>query len=138
MTLADSGPLIALYIPADHNHERCVAALEHLATPLVTTKACFTEAMYFAGKERGWKGYSDLWQLVLDGRLEVRPFTAEDLLRMRDLMEKYRDTPMDLADASLVVLAENLNTTLVFTLDSHFRAYRLRDRRAFRITPAPE
>jgi predicted nucleic acid-binding protein len=54
---------------------------------------------------------------------------------MHKLMEKCADNPMDLADASLVVLAENLNETLLFTLDSHFRAYRLRDWRAFRLTP---
>jgi predicted nucleic acid-binding protein len=50
-------------------------------------------------------------------------------------MSKYHDVPMDVADASLVALAESLAETHVFTLDSHFRAYRLRDRRAFRIMP---
>ena len=97
--------------------------------------ACFTKAMHFVSKERGWSGKSILWSLVEDGRLEVRPHTLADLDRMRELMDKYRDSPMDLADASLVVLAENLNQTLIFTIDSHFKGYRLRDRRAFRVVP---
>jgi len=135
MTLTDSGPLAALLNRNDQHHARCAAAAPALAGPMVTTMACFTEAVYFLGRDVGWKAQSRLWDLALHGRLEVRPHTAEDLQRMRKLVEKYRDVPMDLADASLVVLAESLNVTLVFTLDSHFRAYRLRDRRSFRITP---
>jgi predicted nucleic acid-binding protein len=135
MTLTDSGPIAAIYLPDDAHHVRCVAALAALSLPMVTTMACFTEAMHFLGKARGRKGRAALWGLVGDGRLEVRTHTADDLERMRMLMAKYADLPMDLADASLVALAEHLNMTLIFTLDSHFKAYRLRDRRSFRVTP---
>lgn len=137
MTLTDSGPLAAIYLPNDLHHARCVGALSSLSLPMVTSMACFTEAMHFIGKARGSKGRANLWELAADGRLEVRSHTNEDLERMRTLMDKYDDLPMDLADASLVVLAEQLNVTLVFTLDSHFKAYRLRDRRCFLITPPP-
>lgn len=135
MTLTDSGPLAALLNRNDQHHARCAAAAPALAAPMVTTMACFTEAMYFLGRGAGWNAQAQLWNLVLDGRLEVRSHTREDLERMRTLMKRYADTPMDLADASLVTLAETLGETLVFTLDAHFRAYRLRDRRAFRMTP---
>ncbi len=50
-------------------------------------------------------------------------------------MRRYSDTPMDLADASLVALAEALQQDVVFTLEGRFRVYRLPDRRAFRIVP---
>ena len=135
MTLIDSGPLAAIYLPNDQHYARCVSSLSAASMPLVTSKACFTEAMYFIGKERGWKGHSDAWQLVLSERLEVRPFSNDDLRRMHELMQQYRDAPMDLADASLVVLAENLGAGLVFTLDSHFRAYRLANRRFLKVVP---
>jgi predicted nucleic acid-binding protein len=135
MTIVDSGPLAALYLPSDQHHKLCAECVVRLSPPMVTTKSCFTEAMYFVGKERGWRGQENLWQLVVDGRLEVQPFSQDDLDRMRELMEKYQDAPMDLADASLVVLAENLGETLVFTIDSHFRTYRLRDRRALNVVP---
>jgi predicted nucleic acid-binding protein len=56
--------------------------------------------------------------------------------RARTLLAKYADLPMDFADATLVVLAEDLDTSLVFTTDrSDFSVYRLKDRKAFRIVP---
>jgi len=50
-------------------------------------------------------------------------------------MEKYQDTPMDLADASLVAVAESLSIRDVFTLDSDFRIYRLADGSTLNIIP---
>jgi uncharacterized protein len=54
---------------------------------------------------------------------------------MRVLMRQYRDTPMDLADASLVVAAERLNLHRIFTLDSHFYAYRINGTHSFEVVP---
>ena len=54
---------------------------------------------------------------------------------MNELMEKYRDTPMDLADASLVVTAESLSIRQIFTLDGDFRVYRLSDGSVLDIVP---
>ena len=50
-------------------------------------------------------------------------------------MEKYSDLPMDFADSTLVVLAEELNTDLVFTVDQDFSVYRIRGRKPFRVVP---
>ena len=135
MTLTDSGPLAAMLNRQDQWHIPCAAAAPRLSSPLVTTMPCLTEALYFLGRDIGWHAQSRLWQLVEDGRLEVCAHSPEDLRRMRALMAKYRDAPMDLADASLVVLADNLNAPLIFTVDSHFRGYRMRDRRVFRLVP---
>jgi hypothetical protein len=57
------------------------------------------------------------------------------LRRARELMRRYRDLPMDLADATLVAFAEAHRITQVFTLDKDFRVYRLHGRRAFDIVP---
>ncbi len=54
---------------------------------------------------------------------------------MRILMEQYRDVPMDLADASLVVAAETLNMQRIFTLDSDFYVYRINGKQAFTVVP---
>ena len=54
---------------------------------------------------------------------------------MKVLMERYQDTPMDLADASLVAAAERLGLSRIFTLDSDFYVYRIDDREAFEIVP---
>lgn len=61
------------------------------------------------------------------GRLNLHEFIANEVDRMAVLMDKYKDQPMDLADASLVAAAERLATRRVFTLDSDFYIYRLSD-----------
>jgi len=54
---------------------------------------------------------------------------------MRELMRAFQDTPMDLADASLVAAAETLSVRHIFTFDGHFRAYRTQDGRALEVIP---
>ena len=61
--------------------------------------------------------------------------TEEEWQRIRELMQTYRDAPMDLADASMVVLAETLSLRRVFTFDRHFYAYRLADGDALEVVP---
>src|SRR5450432_4168143 len=63
---------------------------------------CFTEAMYFLGDLKGWNGQDALWRFIERGALRMHLPTDSETRRMRVPMEKYRDTPMDLADASLL------------------------------------
>ncbi|MCP5110177.1 MAG: DNA-binding protein, partial [bacterium] len=66
------------------------------------------------------------------------PSTAGSLTRCQRLMAEYADLPMDFADATLVVLAEELGTDRVFTTDRRdFSVYRIDGREAFRIHPEP-
>jgi hypothetical protein len=72
----------------------------------------------------------------LDGAASLLPLTTPMLRRARSLMERYADLPMDFADATLVVLAETLDTDAVLTTDRRdFRIYRIRERRPFQILP---
>lgn len=87
------------------------------------------------GREYGWKGQKRIWDLRAARKLVILDLPADGLDRIAALMEKYADSPMDAADASLVVLAEERGFDQVFTIDSGFSAYRKRDRRAFRILP---
>jgi uncharacterized protein len=61
--------------------------------------------------------------------------TLTDVTRMKALMVKYREAPMDLGDASLVATAEALSVTRIFTLDNHFYSYMLNDRTPFNVFP---
>lgn len=94
---------------------------------MITTWPCFTEAMYLLGEVGGYKYQKLLWNLRVMQRLTLLDLTAAEIDRMADLMSKYHDTPMDLADASLVTVIENRNLHPLFTLDSDFYIYRLRD-----------
>lgn len=133
--LVDAGPLVALVDRGDPDHEACVASLKTLRDALITVWPAFTEAMYLL---RGsWRGQKALWSRLETDALALAPLDETDAPRMRALMEKYRDLPMDLADAALVRVAERESLTHIFTLDrAHFSIYRPGRRRRFSIVPA--
>ena len=132
--LVDAGPLVALLDRGDPEHADCVLALKTVRAPLVTVWPAFTEAMYLL---RGsWPTQKALWSRLETDALGLAPIEEADAPRMRELMEKYRDLPMDLADAALVRVAERESLTEIFTLHrAHFRAYRPGRRRSFSIVP---
>lgn len=131
--LVDAGPLIALLDRRDRAHEACVEALKAIRTPLTTVWPAFTEAMYLL--RESWPAQKALWSRVETGALTIVALSENDAPRMRELMEKYRDLPMDLADAALVRVAEREGFSDVFTLDGrHFSLYRA-GRRRFSVVP---
>ena len=134
MTLTDTGPLVALLDADDPYHGECVAALHRLPSgPMLTTWVCFTEAMYLLGEVGGYNYQATLWNLRTVGRLVLHTPTSGEIDRMVALMEQYQDTPMDLADASLVTVAESLSIRRVFTIDTDFYIYRLVDGSALEV-----
>lgn len=121
--LVDAGPLIALIDRSDPHHAACVAVVRTVRDPLVSTWPAVTEAMYLLAFS--WRAQEALWELVGSEALGIAPLDQTDAPRLRELMHKYRDLPMDLADASLVRVAERERLRRVFTLDRrHFRVYR--------------
>jgi predicted nucleic acid-binding protein len=135
MTLCDAGPLIAIIDADEIDHEACLAALDELALPLVTTWPAFTEAMYLVGQAGGITGQRALWHLVDTNRLIIAELSVEVIERSARLMDKYADRPMDLADATLVALAEEQGHRKIFSLDSDFHIYRIRGRQRFDVVP---
>jgi uncharacterized protein len=136
MILTDTGPLVALINRNDPNHRSCLAATRGLSgNRMTTTWPCFTEAMYLLYRAAGHRAQAALWELLHAGLLILCEISPEQRERMSQLMEKYRDQPMDLADASIVAAAEHLGTRRLFTLDGDFRIYRLADGSTFEIVP---
>jgi hypothetical protein len=136
MTLTDAGPLIAIIDADEPDHDDCLAALDDLALPLVTTWPAFTEAMNLLGQAGGITGQRALWRLVHTGRLVVAQLSPAAFERSAQLMDKYADRPMDLADATLVAFAEEQGQRKIFTLDPDFHIYRIRGRQHFDVVPA--
>lgn len=121
--LVDAGPLVALIDGSDPNHESCKAALQSVTDPLASVWPVVTEAMYLLAFS--WRAQDALWDLITSQALALLPLDARDAARLRDLMQKYRGLPMDLADAALVRVAERERLRRVFTLDRrHFAVYR--------------
>jgi hypothetical protein len=136
MTLIDTGPMVALIDEGQQEiHLTCAAAHQSIIGPLLTTWPCFTEAMYFLYRLRGWEGQDTLWDFVDRGALVLHILDESEWKRMRSLMEKYQDTPMDLADASRVAVAEARGLNRIFTLDSDFYIYRINNKDSFEIVP---
>jgi len=136
VTLTDAGPLVALIDADEADHETCVLSLQTLTLPLLTTWPTFTEAMYLLGRAGGSAGQQALWKLVLSRRLDVVELSRGAVECSSVLMAKYADRPMDLADATLVALAEERSERRIFTLDDDFRIYRIHGRTRFEIVPS--
>lgn len=135
MTLTDAGPVVALLDKNDIRHGPCRAFLPRLSPPMRTTWPCFTEAMYLLGKTVGYRGQDQLWEWVKSDFLTFYEIAPQQRLKMRLLMTRYKDRPMDLADASLVVAANALGLRRVFTTDGDFLVYRTEDNNSFEIAP---
>lgn len=131
--LVDTGPLVAYLDARDPAHDHVSERWDEFSGRLVTTSSVITEAMYFVGKDRG--GPRLLAELAAACDLDVYDLTRPPELREAvGLMEKYADTPMDFADATLVLLAEALDLSDVLTLDRRgFSAYRTRHGQSLRL-----
>src|SRR5687768_9406914 len=106
-----------------------------LVGPLLIPLPVLTESLYLLAQFGGWNAQDRLWAQVENGLVQIIPLHNELLPRTRELMAQYRDHPMDFADAALVSLAEDSGFRRVFSLDSHFRAFRLRDGTVMDIVP---
>jgi predicted nucleic acid-binding protein len=135
VVLIDTGPLVALFDPSDNEHEhskRTLAQLRH--SRRVTSLAVLTEAVYLLGFST--RAQWALLSFVAARGVELADFSAAEVSQCAALMQRYETLRMDFADATLVVLAEQLHTTSVFTFDRRdFSVYRA-GRRAFHILPA--
>lgn len=132
--LLDTGPLVALLDRSEKNHEVCIATFRGFRGRLLTTEAVLTEAVYLLGPDVSLQ--KPALEFILRGGAEIVPLTGERLGRVTRLMEKYRDIPMDVADATLVALAEETGIRHVFTLDWRgFTSYRIGSRKSFAIVP---
>jgi hypothetical protein len=133
--LVDAGPLVSLCDRNQPSHARCQAVLEASTAPIVSTWACFVEAMYLVGRIGGYRLQEHLWTLLNRGIVQLHEHNDIERRQMAVLMDRYQNVPMDLADASIVAAAETHGDRTVFTLDSDFRVYRLSDGAAFNIVP---
>ncbi|MBN2441567.1 MAG: PIN domain-containing protein [Spirochaetales bacterium] len=134
MILIDTGPLVAFFDASDDYHHLCLGTLKDVRQPLATTWAVLTEAFYLLGFS--WKAQDNLWEFVMRGGLEIMHLDARLCKRCRALMKKYRDLPMDLADGTLVAVAEGNKIEKIFTLDhKDFNIYRPANGKCFKILP---
>lgn len=135
--LIDTGAILALLDRDDRWHERCVEAFESVPLPLATTSAVLCELFHLVGDDD--LSVRAAWEFVRSGAVSLRPIEHDELSEIEALMKRYRDRPMDFADASLVHLAARETLGTIFTVDhADFQTYRWAGRRRFRIVPSPD
>ncbi len=121
-TLIDAGPIIALFNKNDKYYKKITEFLKRYRGELISTWPVITEVSYMLGFSV--QAQIDFLTWVHLGGIVVKTIEKKDIGRIIDLAEKYSDVPMDLADASLVVLAEKFNIKEIITIDSDYYIYR--------------
>ena len=126
--LIDAGPLIALFSRRDADHTKVRDFLHESRAQLLTTWPVVTEAWHLLAAPQRLA----MMRWINSGGATVTEFDDETSARLVELLEKYRDLPMDLADASLLLLARGKGILKILTLDRRdFLVYRLSGNRRF-------
>lgn len=132
--LLDTGAFVALLDRSEQSHARCLEFFETFRGRMITTEPVLTETLYLLNQSV--KAQKTCIEFILKGGATLIPQSPESLSRAVILMDKYKDIPMDFADATLVVLAEETGSEEIFTLDKKgFAAYRIHGRKAFKLWP---
>ena len=120
--IVDTGPLVAFFDRAEQHHRWVTQHINELEAPLLVCEPVLAEALYLLADHP--RAQDALFGLLHDGALSISFRINEHIGAIRDLMQKYRDTPMSLADACIVRMAESHDRHVVLTLDSDFAVYR--------------
>ncbi len=133
MVLADTGFWLALANRRDRHHAQAGAALARLKEPLVTTWPVLTETSHLLVARLGSDALFKFMESATRGAFQLFSLEPRHFPTLLALMQKYRELPMDLADASLVVAAQELGSGRILSTDRRdFGTYRWKNRRPFK------
>ncbi|CAN5582170.1 PIN domain-containing protein [soil metagenome] len=126
-SIADTGVIVAFLDKRDSWHEWTNEQMRHLPVPFLTCEAVITEACFLVahlsdGKEKVLK-------LVSSDVLQIDFSLSNEAEKIQTLLKKYKDVPMDFADACLVRMSELIENSFVFTVDGDFLIYRKHGRK---------
>lgn len=132
MIIADTGFWVALASRRDRHHDVAVQRLDALAEPLISTWPVASETCHLLASRVGASAAIRFMEACASGGLTLAAPTVHPPARAAELMEQYRDLPMDLADASLVLLASELGHGRILSTDRRdFQAYRWKNHEPF-------
>ncbi len=121
-TIVDSGPLIALFDASDKYHKVVLNFMKEYKGKLITSWAVITEVSHML--DFNLNVQIDFLKWCEVGGIEIYNISQEEILNIRVMMEKYIDIPMDLADATLMYIANKENIKNIVSIDSDFDIYR--------------
>ncbi|MGH8653905.1 MAG: type II toxin-antitoxin system VapC family toxin [Gammaproteobacteria bacterium] len=136
MILIDTSGLLSALDGSQRYHDECATLLAEASPPLLLSPFVLAELDYLLMRHVGPGAQVALLDEIALGVYQLEPFVAVDIARAKDVVKRYADLEIGLADASIVVLAERHGVTEVLTLDQrHFRALRIERRKRFKVLP---
>jgi predicted nucleic acid-binding protein len=130
----DTGVLVALLSKADDFHQWATTTVTTVNQPLLTCEAVITEACFLL--QRDSRSQQAVLSLVNKGALQIGFCLSDEVQAIEELITRYENVPMSVADACLVRMAELHPESTILTLDSDFRIYRKhRNQQILLITP---
>jgi predicted nucleic acid-binding protein len=134
--LLDTSGLLSALDESQRYHDDCAKVLGEASAPLLLSPFVLAELDYLLMRHIGQHAQTVFLEEVARGAYQLEQFDAADVARAREIIAKYADLAIGLADASIVVLAERYATSEVLTLDQrHFRALRVGQRKRFKVLP---
>lgn len=134
IAVVDAGPLYAAADEDEEDHNRSIDVLSRSDLQLIVPTLVIAEVTYFINSRVGASAELAFIEGLMDFRIESP--IDDDWPRIIELVRQYQDFPLGTVDASVIALAERLNTDLIITLDQrHFHTVRPRHVPAFRLLP---
>jgi len=131
--LLDTGVIVALLDRSERLHRACAAAVRELQVPLITCEAVIAESCYLL---RNLSGASEaVIENVAAGIVQIPFQLSRESAGVKQVLRKYSDRKIDLADACLIRLADEFGTADILTLDQDFLIYRWGKNKPFRMLP---
>ncbi|MBC2695156.1 MAG: PIN domain-containing protein [Desulfobacteraceae bacterium] len=132
--ILDTGPWVALIDKSESKHDICVQWLKNFSGKLYSTESVLTEVLYLLNFSV--KAQTAAIDFVLKSVVEIIPSSVESMKKVKILIKKYSDLPMDYADATIVCLAMDTGIYNIITLDQKdFNIYRFKKKQSFVIMP---
>ena len=131
--LLDTGAIVALLDVSERLHGACAEAVQEIEAPLVTCEAVIAESCYLLRNVRG--ASEAVIENVAAGIFQIPFQLSQEAAGVQQVLRKYRDRQIDLADACLIRLADEFGTADIFTLDGDFAVYRWGRNKTFRMMP---
>jgi len=125
--IADAGTIVGLIRPRDQWHEWAIDTASDLAPPFYTCDVVIAEACFLVRDL--WPAQQRILRMLSDGFIRLDFVLANEVESIHELMRKYADLPMSLADACLVRMSELDDNATVFTVDQDFLIYRKHGRK---------
>ncbi len=129
-TIIDSGPLIALFDGSDKYHKVVLNFIKEYKGKLITSLAVITEVSHML--DFNLQVQIDFLKWCEVGGIEIYNISQDEISDIRIMMEKYIDIPMDLADGTLMYIANKENIKNIVSINSDFDINRILKKKSLR------